>query len=119
MKSIQTENGTSKDDKTKNKKRKTNQFNSSDDDSDNSDIDRDDNSNASDSDEPINEKQKKTKKFKKSEEEEDTSYEEVPIEKLSPEQLALGEVMVNSRKAKQQLIDDSYNRLLNLFIIKV
>ena len=38
------------------------------------------------------------------------TYDEVPIVKLTPEELALGEILHSSKKVKQQLMDDSYNR---------
>jgi len=39
-----------------------------------------------------------------------SGFEEVPQTKLNPEELALGEMMVNSKKTKNELIDESYNR---------
>jgi hypothetical protein len=36
--------------------------------------------------------------------------------KLSPEELAIGEMIVNSKKVKNQLIDDSFNRFVFIFL---
>ena len=49
---------------------------------------------------------------KKNETEDNGKFEEVPVNNpvLSSYELALGEIMVNSSKAKSELIDEAYNR---------
>jgi hypothetical protein len=41
------------------------------------------------------------------------------IVKLTPEELAMGEMLINSKKVKNQLIDDSFNRYANIKLKRV
>ncbi len=56
------------------------------------------------------ENKKKLAKFKQEDDEEEENERKKKLVKLTPEELALGEVMINSKKSKGQLIDDSFNK---------
>lgn len=53
---------------------------------------------------------KKLAQFKKEDDEEEENEKKKKLIKLTPEELALGEVMINSKKSRNQLIDDSFNK---------